>query len=246
MAGIEHHTVVTYYQCLKCTSQVTESIIFISPDTKHDHNAVHDFMDLVVLHLRQKRGIDIGMMVRFSDGCASQYKSRGPIADIAKSQENYQFPLSHNYFGSRHGKGPADGEAAVIKSHATNAVKSGTAVIRDARALYEHCTKNLEKEPTENNCLHFRTSFYFVEEVIRDRAESQIKTIPGTRAMHSILSLKNQDQVKKRDLSCFCSACKDGTLQGCENAEFVEDWQTIGLKKLMTSLLSPILMNQQQ
>ena len=59
------HPVVTFYGCPKCCDKVCESIVFISPDNKHDHNAVHAYMDLhvhvhvVAAHLHQKRNIPI-------------------------------------------------------------------------------------------------------------------------------------------------------------------------------------------
>ena len=60
-------------------------------------------------------------------------------------------PLGHNtpwVFGSRHGKGPSDGERAVIKNHASTAVKAGRAIIKNAKDLYDYTHANLEKKPT--------------------------------------------------------------------------------------------------
>ena len=145
------HPVVTFYGCPKCCDKVCESIVFISPDNKHDHNAVHAYMDLVAAHL-QKRNIPIEMMLRYSDGCAAQYKSKGPLADISYSSSDYGFPMIHNFFGSRHGKGPSDGESAVIKSHVSTAVKNETVITGNARELYEYCVDALEKDTSDTAC----------------------------------------------------------------------------------------------
>lgn len=222
------HPVVNFYHCETegCDDLVCESIVFISSDRKHDYNAVHTYMDLVTSHLHQKRNISIKKMVRFSDGCASQYKSFGPMADVAFSGEDYNFPTCHNFYGSRHGKGASDGESAVVKSKASSAVKCGTAVIGDAKQLYEFCTSSLIKDVEKDQCTHFRRDFYYVEseDIRRNRERCQVKTINGTRALHSIQTCnKTGDAIKIRQLSCFCEACvtEDGE---CANSAYVSEW----------------------
>ena len=95
-------------------------------------------MELLSINLQQKRGLHFDVQVRFSDGCTSQYKSKGPLADIA-----HGFNISQHYYGSRHGKGASesrhgkgasDGESAVIKSSATNTINCGT-LITDAKFI---------------------------------------------------------------------------------------------------------------
>ena len=94
------HPVVTYYACQvpNCSKQVSESIVFISDDRKHDFDAVHQYMDLVAIHLQQKRHLhDIDNFVRFSDGCVVQYKSKGPISDVVHASAAYSFKINHNH-----------------------------------------------------------------------------------------------------------------------------------------------------
>ena len=102
----------------------------------------------------------------------------------------------HNYYGSRHGKGAADGESAVVKSKASRAVKSGTAVISTATEMFNFCQEVLVKITVEHECTYYRRSFYLLEEeVIHDRARCQINTIKGTRAIHSVMTLTaNKDE----------------------------------------------------
>ena len=97
--------VVTYYNCDTCDEQVSESVVFISPDLKHGHDAIHEYKELLSIHLQQQRGLRFNELIHLSNGCSSQYKSKGPLADIAHSSEDYDFKISHHYYGSRHGKG---------------------------------------------------------------------------------------------------------------------------------------------
>ncbi len=100
-----------------------ESLVFITSDKQHDYHAVREFMSGSVSHLKG-RIPDLNTVISFSDQYAAQYKRRGPFLDIANAEEEYGLYVQHHYFGSRHGKGPSDGETAVVKRMASSAIKS--------------------------------------------------------------------------------------------------------------------------
>ena len=77
---------------------------------KHDHHAVDNFTTTALTHLRQQHGLTVSHVIQWTDGCAAQYKSRGPFADITHSMEDLDATLERNFYGSRHGKGASDGE----------------------------------------------------------------------------------------------------------------------------------------
>ena len=77
--------------------------------------------------------------MQWVDGCGAQYKSKGPFADVAASELDFGLQFHRSYFGSRHGKGPCDGEAAVIKNHVTNAVKDDTSVVSNDIECFNYC-----------------------------------------------------------------------------------------------------------
>ena len=52
------HPSVTYYPCA-CGKMMTESLVFISSDLKHDYHAVHYFTTKALSHLRDVRGLVI-------------------------------------------------------------------------------------------------------------------------------------------------------------------------------------------
>ena len=131
------HPTVCFYRCKEHNTLVKESIIHISSDLVHDHNAVHHFVQETVEHIKETKQINIISQVQFTDGCSCQYKSRGPFSDISMSQSELGHNVVRNYFGSRHGKGPSDGEGGVIKSKVESLVKSRQAKVRTAEEFYQ-------------------------------------------------------------------------------------------------------------
>ena len=216
------HPNVCYYKCPKCHSIMEESLIFITPDKKHDYHAVHEFMTTSVQYLKTRLcPTEIQHIVRFSDGAACQYKSKGPFLDVAMAEKEYGVPVTYHYFGSRHGKGPSDGESAVVKRQASQAVLAGTFIINDAKDLYEF-TKQISKRPVGDECLHFQRTVFFVDEINRDRGHERVdlKTLKGTRKLHCIRG-QSSGAVSTRNLSCFCEPCV--TCAGyCLNKDYVD------------------------
>ena len=78
------HPIVAYYKCTECLEPVTESCVMISNDLTHDYHLVNTFQETTTKHLRDTRGLALSTFYRFSDGCSSQYKSKGPISDIRR------------------------------------------------------------------------------------------------------------------------------------------------------------------
>ena len=152
---------------------MTESLVFISSDLKHDYHAVHYFTTKALSHLRDVRGLVIDNVLQWTDGCAAQYKSKGPFSDVSHAIVDFGVTIQRSFFGSRHGKGPSDGEAAVIKNRASTAVKNERVFITSAYEMFEFCQSNLSKQPKGEACPsehHLRTIFWVGEnEVIRDR-----------------------------------------------------------------------------
>ncbi len=104
---------------------------------------------------------------------------------------NLNFPspgkrVQRIFFGSEHGKGEADGETGVIGQAVDRAVAAGTLSVRNASDLYSFCRSGeLTKMTTDST---FRRDFILVgaEDIQRDRPETDVKTVPGTRKMHQV------------------------------------------------------------
>ena len=133
------NTQVTLFQIVvwykySCTESPTvrEYIVFISNDLKHDYNAVHLFQTIAYGFVCNNRGVRINRIIEFSDGCASQFKSHGPFADISNSIQDFGVPIERHFFGSPHGKNDSDGVSGVIKSAVRRAVTTNRCTVSSA------------------------------------------------------------------------------------------------------------------
>jgi hypothetical protein len=221
------HPLVAYYSCPDCegaTSPVMDVLVFISDDNTHDNHAVQEFVTQAVQFLVEERHVEISKIYEFTDGCASQYKSRGPFADISFGQEDFGVQRTRMYFGSCHGKGPSDGAGAVTKTAARMAVIRGEAIIINALTMHAHLKlKRTRGRTIKNICNHSRREFFLVQNINRTRPERDIKTtVKGTRDMHEVRAI-SPGVICTRDLACVCSCCLAGG-EACENEAYVEQW----------------------
>ena len=156
-----------------------QSIIFIYKD----HHAVHAFTLEALAYLRSSKRLLV-TVVQFTDGCASQYKSKGPFTDV--SDEASQYDCSHferNFFGSQHGKGQADGEAAVVKEGCRKAIKSGEEISDSAEMFNYLHSSHLHIKPTQTDHKHYRRSFFHINSINRERGP-RATTVKRTRNFH--------------------------------------------------------------
>lgn len=238
------HPIVAYYRCPVCPKTVTESLIFVSSDRRHDYHAVHHFTKQALVHLRETRGLVITHVNQWTDGCSAQYKSKGPFADIACALTDYDATLERNFFGSRHGKGPSDGESAVVKRHAAAAVAAGRAIIATAEDLHEYyITSALNKQPSESHKEadkdHFFRTFFWVgdADIQRDRADRMVLTVPGTRTFHSVKCIE-QNKILTRHLGCCCFPCHAG-VGICINSGITGPWTDHNLRPVQDGRRRP-------
>ena len=226
------HPIVCYYRCPDCeTGVVCETLAFISDDKVHDYHAVQQFVSLAMQHLQHHRHLNVQRVIQWTDGCASQYKSKGPFSDISHSTTDLGCTqLERHFFGSRHGKGPSDGMSGIIKHHVDTAVKACQVVVQNAKEMFIFLQQTFTKDP-EGPCAHSRRVFFYVEteDITRPRSARMVKTVTGTRDIHSVRSTDHQNfTLDVRQLSCLCLECQ---LQSgsCNNDAHVRNWQRIEL-----------------
>lgn len=64
-------------------------------------------------------------MHEFTDGCASQYKSRHCFGDLSFGKVDFGYEIIRNYFETSHAKGVQDAAEGLIKNQAEYAVALG-------------------------------------------------------------------------------------------------------------------------
>ena len=195
------------FQCVysKGDEIVTQSVIIISNDLKHDANAVEHFNRVMLEHINTQ--INVNRHIQWSDGCSAQYKGKGSFGIL---QEETTVTERH-FFGTRHGKGPCDAIGATVKNKTTTYVKSRRGIVRNALELYNFCQTELSNLT--------RVFFYVDKEDIPPNTQ-KYKTVPNTRQSHAVK--RSDEGLLKRKYSCFCEGCI-GEGQ-CVNQSYVDDW----------------------
>lgn len=217
------HPIVGYYRCDKCEGVVSESAVFISGDLDHDAHAhaVEHFTRKYEEYLKEK-GMDIEKELLFSDGCSKQYKSKLPFYFMSEHGSNFE----RGFFGSRYGKGPCDGVGGVIKKSAETFVKGRQGTIRTPKEFYQYCQENLQVGNCSNteDCIHKKRVFFYAEHIERPEPKS-LKTLAGTRSIHSARGSPEPGHVKVHELSCYCHHCQENHYDACANKHLVGEWK---------------------
>ena len=96
--------------------------------------------------------------------------------------------------------------------------------------MFNYCKEHLtisKKMIQHNNALRYlskREFVYVSKNEVNHSHIPGIKTVVGTRQLHSVIGTGNELTIKVRKLSCFCAACALGTLP-CENSSYVDSWE---------------------
>ncbi len=143
---------------------------------------------------------------------------------------------------------PCDGLGRTVKRIVTRAVLNHSAIVHTADQFYDYCVQNLTEVgrssyvSRRNKYTHSRRSFQYIPaaEVKAHHASLDlldVKTVKGTRKIHSITSMDLPFLMKTRDLSCVCAGCLSGRARSKKKA--VLPWKTVGLKQCSLPAGSP-------
>ena len=209
------HPTVVYYKCTKCSKVMTESVVAISDDLTHDYHAMHEVTKQTLSHLQRTRRLALKSVHMWSDGCASQYKSKGTLQTWLISGKTKGVSAERHYFGSRHGKGASDRKSTVVKSAATRAIKASQAVISTPDEMFAFCKGRLEIN-ADSPCKHFLRHFIYIptDSIKRDRVRLAMP-IKGSQKLHWLKPDKDVN-IQVSYLSCCCPGtcsqqCRDET-----------------------------------
>lgn len=152
--------------------------MYLSDDITHDYHLVNHFTLAALAYAKEHANLKRAYI--FSDGCAAQYKGKGTFADLSLLSG---LSVQRIYYGSEHGKGEADGETGVLSQALARAVQGGQVNISNGKDLFEWARETMSKETPL-----FCRKFFLVdqESVNRQRPETDIQTVPGTRQFHQV------------------------------------------------------------
>ena len=222
------HTIINYFLCLNsgCSEVVTLVVCQISEDLRHDSffaRAAHDETFKYLAEL----GVPMEHVIQFSDNCSSQYKSRRPFAELARSKLN----ITRVYFGERHGKSQCDGFFGRLKKFVTTQVKTRNAEISTPEQFFRLCKEKYEKAPIPGQCLHYRVVFQYLKPAqMRRHQDCDLQhAIEGTRQVYSVKNTSDPLKIKIRNVPCICHACIQDNGEKCENYEYADEWREVQL-----------------
>ena len=110
------HSVIFYYRCgdeLKHSGS-----ILLSDSTTHDTAFVY-IMQQTIIPLIKTICPKVTKIIYSSDGAKQHYKNRYQMCNLVHHQEDFGIEAEWHYFATSHGKGPNDGQSAVLKKEAT-------------------------------------------------------------------------------------------------------------------------------
>lgn len=201
--------------------KVKHAIIGISEETKHDADLAITFENKAI-EILEKKGVKVEEIHEWTDGCAAQYKGKKAFADISLRKNP---TVTRNYFETSHGKNVCDGLGATVKNACYRAVISNRKVIGCAEDVYDFCTEKLKMENTDNEANTVsRREFILVKDVERNRVETNVQTLQGTRKLHAAKSEGNDYELSIRNLSCYCEQCLNVGGR-CNFSEHVNAWE---------------------
>lgn len=106
-------TAVVYYKIGYELKHLCYAVI--SDSLNHSKDSVHALNEAIFNDLQTKFDFGISFVHYYTDGAASQFKSRYTVCDLLFHEKEFGFLADHSYFETSHGKGPHDGVGGEVK-----------------------------------------------------------------------------------------------------------------------------------
>lgn len=136
--------IMSYYHCPDegCDATIQEAVVIVSDDLDHDAHSVKHFKQVLYDHLEEK-GVSWTHHVSYSDGSASQFKSKVPFHYLKHSPTS----MEQAFFGSRHGKSPCDGIGGTVKKMCPRPCNVTFRPHKGCRRILEVWKRQLDNRP---------------------------------------------------------------------------------------------------
>ena len=223
------HCVITHLLCLTPDCKKLLTIVFaqITADLEHDSFVARAGHEAAFRYLAENN-IPFDLVMQFCDNCGSQYKSRRPFAEMARSSVK----LIRTYFGESHGKGECDGFFGRLKQWMTTHVKSQKVILNSAHDFFIHCRDKFpRKSQQEGQCEHYKVVFQYLtpSEIRRHQDCNLEKAVEGMQSFYSVRNTPEPLKLKVRQVPCLCKACIKEDGSPCENASYADEWKEVDL-----------------
>ena len=193
---------VCFFPCTLCNSLVTHEICCITDDLKHDAFAVRAF-ELQAIQILKATSVQVNHVYEWCDNCGLEFKSKLPFDVLSRMD----IPITRNYWGENHGKGPADAVIGRVSQFIRSAIARGKTAISHGvdMALYLQTQKGTANyNPGQKECQHYRQTFAYVDAISRTGSNKTVQTLKGTREIHCVCNTGVPGILKVRRSSCLC------------------------------------------
>ena len=146
------HATINFFRCPRqnCDQIVTLALVHVSDDKKHGSFLSRAAQNLTFAYL-VAAGVPLDLVIQFCDNCASQYKSRRPFTEMARSS----LQLICVYFSEKHGKSHTDALFGRLKAWMTCNIRTRKFVVTNAHDFYRYCKEYYETPRMDDCCQHY-------------------------------------------------------------------------------------------
>ena len=226
------HPTVVYYVG-PCGKMIKEEVIHMTNNRKHIEKTVAVFQKKTIEFLKSKK-VPILEILEWTDNAPCQYKSRNCFQRMSLMK----YPITHNFFGEKHGKGPSNRAGACFKTYVSKIVKSKKATFLTIEDLASYCTDNYErqvecpgdcegeKSPKTDKIHNLRKIIYSPN--IDSKGIDKLVTVDGTRKIHSVRNTGTKGVLEKRMFTCCCEKCIFGVGE-CAFPDYSDEWKLVSV-----------------
>ena len=204
---------------------VTLNLVQITDDLHHDSFVARVAHEASFRFLAQMR-LSMDVILQFCDNCSSQYKSRRPFAEMARSP----LKIIRTFLGKKHGKSQCDELFGRLKSWMSHKIKSRQVIIMNANDFFRCCKKDYETpQVPQGTCQHYRVVFQYLHpsDICRHHDCDLDGPVEGTRSIYSVRNTEYPLTLKIRSVPCLCPSCILENGQECENSHYTKPWKEV-------------------
>ena len=197
---------VLYYKREGEAIRRKSTITFISDDLVHDHQQVWRFEARALKILQERTGLVFNRLIRVSDGCSAQFKSRFAIADLCHVGERLLgkpgATAEFVYFESNEGKSESDTAGSAVKLMVERMLlRNNNLAITCAKELVEELNKLTPDKVGKYEFTMVEEYGTFERTNPKDRDEVKLN---GIRKVHQVTF--NGSSLTALPLSCLSCA----------------------------------------
>ena len=127
------------------SNAINKKAISVTSETSDHSRSVSESCLQKVIHFVREKYTHLPLklnVIVWSDGCAAQFRSRYVFFLLSKFEASINLSWFYNEW--HHGKGPMDGIGGTLKNAVYRDVKSGKAIINDAKEFAEYADETIK------------------------------------------------------------------------------------------------------